>query len=357
MPDECLSSARSYSAASASTPCLVKMSNRPRSPASLSPRAALRSPFVMAPNCFILWLMAATNRLSPPTSVTRTLKFGADSWFERCTRPSCCTAFSADHGSSNISITRCLGARLLPLLPSVSISRRSACKDIPAEAASVMIAIRLVPSWKARRSCSLIRFALPPPRCTYSKCPASFCCSRFDRPLNSATCSGPPSALMSSSSGFPGNRNSRTFLWAASRSSERSRTKVIKPIPGKPGAVPNSCFRKASSISRGVQRHSSVSTVLSCSASSPSPCASTSFIAAEICASPVPHNEMTTFLSFVRAVRASSIVAGTFRAMRSVLKKRCASPRSMPTRDFRHSISARSSSFSASQWKKSAAAS
>mmetsp|Transcript_2597 Transcript_2597/g.5662 ORF Transcript_2597/g.5662 Transcript_2597/m.5662 type:complete len:262 (-) Transcript_2597:2243-3028(-) len=200
-----LKKACSYSISKASAPCFVKTSKLPRSPASLSPNAALRSPFVMAPNCFILRLTAATKRLSPPTSVTRTLNWGAESWFERCTRPSCCTAFSADQGNSMMSMSRCRGA--LPSCPppaSCSVSRRSACKEMPAEAASVMMATRLRPSWKALRSWSLMRLAPVEDLCTYSHRPPSFCSMRFMRPDSSATRSGPPKRVMSSSKGFPG---------------------------------------------------------------------------------------------------------------------------------------------------------
>ena len=58
----------------------------------------------------------------------------------------------------------------------------------------MMIATRLVPSRKARRSCSLIRFAVLLPRDTYSNWPASLHWKRFERPLNSATIFGPPKA-------------------------------------------------------------------------------------------------------------------------------------------------------------------
>mmetsp|Transcript_95315 Transcript_95315/g.169219 ORF Transcript_95315/g.169219 Transcript_95315/m.169219 type:complete len:260 (+) Transcript_95315:1850-2629(+) len=180
---------------------------------SPSPSAACLSPLVMAPSCCIRRETAATKRCSPPTSVTSKRKEGAYNWLLRCTRPNCCTAFSADQGSSRISMTRFRADRLS--LPSPALL--SACSEMPALAASVMIATRFSPCWNA---CCSLRFTWSqrsPSLARFSRhaglLPEAFA-SRNLRPESSATFSCPPSCRRSWSRGLSG----RTRSWILAKS-------------------------------------------------------------------------------------------------------------------------------------------
>ena len=106
---------------------------------------ARRSPWVRAPSDCSRLTTAAQKRRSPPSGDTNSLYSGADAWFARWDRPICCSVLSADHGSSSVMWTR----RLLFLTRACC----SACKDIPDDAASEMIAISFSPRWNSSRSC------------------------------------------------------------------------------------------------------------------------------------------------------------------------------------------------------------
>lgn len=64
---------------------------------------------------------------------------GAQTWFARCVLPSCCTVLSADHPSSSVMCA----------LRSWLSTLRSACREMPVEAASEMMQTRFWPDWKA----------------------------------------------------------------------------------------------------------------------------------------------------------------------------------------------------------------
>mmetsp|Transcript_30996 Transcript_30996/g.67541 ORF Transcript_30996/g.67541 Transcript_30996/m.67541 type:complete len:282 (-) Transcript_30996:1127-1972(-) len=129
-------------------------SMRPKPKASPPvPSPAWRSPRVMAPRLRRRRVTAETKRASPARSVTTHVKLGGVTWLERCTRPSCCTALSAAQGSSRQIIRR--GSGLDP----ARCSRRSLCSEMPAEAASVMMANCFCPFWKARCSATFTESA------------------------------------------------------------------------------------------------------------------------------------------------------------------------------------------------------
>mmetsp|Transcript_28531 Transcript_28531/g.82262 ORF Transcript_28531/g.82262 Transcript_28531/m.82262 type:complete len:240 (-) Transcript_28531:553-1272(-) len=130
----------------AAPPFLVCMSNSASVASSASLMVHRRSPRVSAPSIFMRRAIVEVNLISPPISVTTRWNSGLCSWLDRWHRPNCCTALSADQGSSNVYMTR---GRLLP-------ARLSACSEIPALAASVMIAMRFSPSWNNCRSLLLM---------------------------------------------------------------------------------------------------------------------------------------------------------------------------------------------------------
>jgi hypothetical protein len=74
--------------------------------------------------------------------VTTSLYSGADTWLLRWLRPSCWMALSALQGSSMVMWTR------RRLLGAVAL----ACREMPVEAASLMMATSLDPDMKASRS-------------------------------------------------------------------------------------------------------------------------------------------------------------------------------------------------------------
>mmetsp|Transcript_73901 Transcript_73901/g.186236 ORF Transcript_73901/g.186236 Transcript_73901/m.186236 type:complete len:280 (-) Transcript_73901:65-904(-) len=106
------------------------------------PKPAWRSPRVIAPNCRKRRVTAEMKRASPPKSLTTHVKAGGCSWLERCIRPIICTALSAAQGNSRLTMR--LGRGAAP--PGCrEASRRSLCKEMPAEAASVMMATNFWP--------------------------------------------------------------------------------------------------------------------------------------------------------------------------------------------------------------------
>lgn len=107
------------------------------------PLAARRSPRVSAPSDCSLRATAAAKRLSPPTSVVTSLYIGADVWLLRCERPSCWMALSALQGSSMVMCTR---RRPLP-------APRTACSEMPVDAASLMMATSFLPAMNRSFSC------------------------------------------------------------------------------------------------------------------------------------------------------------------------------------------------------------
>ena len=112
-------------------------------PKPLAPTVALLSPCVSAPSDSNLRATAEANRFSPPTEEMRNLYSGAEDWFDRCVRPSCWMALSADQGNSSVMWTR---RRWFATL-------LSACNEIPADAASEIIATCFSPPLKACFSC------------------------------------------------------------------------------------------------------------------------------------------------------------------------------------------------------------
>ena len=75
-------------------------------PKPLAPTVALLSPCVSAPSDSKRRATAEANRFSPPTEEMRNLYSGALLWFDRCVRPSCWIALSADQGNSSVMWTR-----------------------------------------------------------------------------------------------------------------------------------------------------------------------------------------------------------------------------------------------------------
>mmetsp|Transcript_33641 Transcript_33641/g.101572 ORF Transcript_33641/g.101572 Transcript_33641/m.101572 type:complete len:282 (-) Transcript_33641:211-1056(-) len=130
------------SCASALRPHFVSKLNAV-SPRPLAPTVPRRSPCVSAPSDSSLRATADAKRRSPPTDEMRNLYSGADDWFDRCDRPNCWIALSADHGSSSVMCTR---RRWFP-------TTRLACNEIPADAASEMMATNFRPSLNAFFSC------------------------------------------------------------------------------------------------------------------------------------------------------------------------------------------------------------
>mmetsp|Transcript_42121 Transcript_42121/g.80583 ORF Transcript_42121/g.80583 Transcript_42121/m.80583 type:complete len:388 (+) Transcript_42121:1225-2388(+) len=174
-------------------PYLLSTSNSFRSTPAPSAR---RSPLSRAPRDWRRLAAALANRRSPPTGVTRMRYTGADTWLLRWERPNCWMALSADHGSSNVmcSRRRWFAARL------------SACKLMPVDAASEIIATNLSPFWKLSLSFMLTSFSgIPGQRRTYSTLPSSPCIWWRIRPVISATQSLPPHSSVKWSMGFGGN--------------------------------------------------------------------------------------------------------------------------------------------------------
>mmetsp|Transcript_79161 Transcript_79161/g.191468 ORF Transcript_79161/g.191468 Transcript_79161/m.191468 type:complete len:316 (+) Transcript_79161:1317-2264(+) len=197
------------SSAIASRPHRVSTSNSDRSEAS----AARRSPRVSAPRACSRLATVDANRRSPPHAVIMRTYCGPWIWLERCVRPHCWMAWSALHGSSSVMCTR--RRRFC--------TRRSACSEMPEEAASEMMATSFSPAMKADFSCRLMRSIAtsrpvaasvwPLLRLTYSVCPVSALRnSRPLRPVSSATMSEPPSSWMSVSSGLSGRSSRSSFL-------------------------------------------------------------------------------------------------------------------------------------------------
>mmetsp|Transcript_21340 Transcript_21340/g.62938 ORF Transcript_21340/g.62938 Transcript_21340/m.62938 type:complete len:256 (-) Transcript_21340:1011-1778(-) len=133
----------SMSSSYAFLPHLVSTSNIERSDAS----AARRSPLVMAPSCCSRLATVDAKRRSPPQAVMNSWYSGPWIWLERCVRPHCWMHWSADHGSSSVMCSRLR----------VFGTRRSACSEMPDEAASEMMATSLRPSMKAFFSARLMR--------------------------------------------------------------------------------------------------------------------------------------------------------------------------------------------------------
>mmetsp|Transcript_39390 Transcript_39390/g.61397 ORF Transcript_39390/g.61397 Transcript_39390/m.61397 type:complete len:346 (+) Transcript_39390:1707-2744(+) len=197
------------------------MSKLPKPNTSLeAPRPEWRSPRVIAPSCRSRRVTADMKRASAPRSVTTQTKDGGKSWLERCTRPNCCTALSAAQGNSRHTMRR---GRDCP-------SRLSLCREIPAEAASVMIATNFLPLWKARCSeiftestitsndsddfvRSLLRASIAHLRRGSTRTsPVSGSRHRLvDRPDISATWLGPPNRSIKSSRGLGGSRIALTL--------------------------------------------------------------------------------------------------------------------------------------------------
>ena len=113
------------------------------SPRPLAPTVARRSPWVSAPKDSRRRATAQAKRFSPPTLEMRNLYSGAEDWFDRWDRPSCWMALSADQGSSSV---RCTRRRWFGM-------RRSAWSEMPADAASEMMATSFSPSQKHFFSC------------------------------------------------------------------------------------------------------------------------------------------------------------------------------------------------------------
>mmetsp|Transcript_75890 Transcript_75890/g.199037 ORF Transcript_75890/g.199037 Transcript_75890/m.199037 type:complete len:410 (-) Transcript_75890:536-1765(-) len=287
-------------------------SMRPKPKASPPvPSPALRSPRVMAPRLRKRRVTADTKRASPARSVTTQVKLGGTNWLERCTRPSCCTALSAAQGSSRQIIRR--GRTLTP----ARCSRRSLCSEMPAEAASVMMAKCFCPRWKARCSAMFTESApVPFGLVRGSRRTSPVRRSRqdlCDRPDISATASGPPSWSMSSSSGFGGSCSSFSrCLSPASDSAAHSSLSPRRFLVGM--CLSRNCSRVSSGPERNPSAHSS--------ASAP-PAAALFFCFLTITDSLVVHKENTTHSPLATAARPSATACGTFAATIRPLKKRC----------------------------------
>ena len=129
--------------------------------------AARRSPRIRAPRDCRRLATADAKRRSPPIDVMSSLNSGALVWFERWLLPICCTAWSAAQGSCKVMCTR---LRWLA-------TRRSACREMPALAASEMMATSFLPSWKFLRSSMFnvsSSLSLSCKRRTYSHLPRLF---------------------------------------------------------------------------------------------------------------------------------------------------------------------------------------
>mmetsp|Transcript_7569 Transcript_7569/g.23809 ORF Transcript_7569/g.23809 Transcript_7569/m.23809 type:complete len:295 (+) Transcript_7569:1373-2257(+) len=131
------------SCASALRPHFVSKLNAV-SPRPLAPTVPRRSPCVSAPSDSSLRATADAKRRSPPTDEMRNLYSGAEAWFDRCDRPNCWIALSADHGSSSVMCTR---RRRF-----VTRAWFSAWSEIPDDAASEIIATSFRPLWNSSRS-------------------------------------------------------------------------------------------------------------------------------------------------------------------------------------------------------------
>merc|ERR1719186_7016 len=95
----------------------------------------LLSPCVRAPKLSNLLATMLANLFSPCSAEMTKTYLGAVAWLERCVRPNCWMAESADQGSSMVMWTLLLW--LATLL--------SACREMPVLAASEMIATFLIP--------------------------------------------------------------------------------------------------------------------------------------------------------------------------------------------------------------------
>mmetsp|Transcript_43963 Transcript_43963/g.133152 ORF Transcript_43963/g.133152 Transcript_43963/m.133152 type:complete len:432 (+) Transcript_43963:633-1928(+) len=260
-------------------PLMRSILPKPKASPEVPPSPACRSPRVIAPSCRRRRVTAETKRASPPRSLTRHVKAGGCIWLDRWTRPSCCTALSAAQGNSRLSIR--LGRGAAP----PATSRRSLCSEMPADAASVMMATIFCPLWNARFSATFTESTTasspeaPAPAPPLSLCRAERLrgCDltspvagsrtwRWARPDISATASGPPSRSVSSSMGLGG--------------SCRLRTRALKPliastahVIGDPdGSAVGKCLSKnCSTVSSGPDAKPSTAWPPPTLASSPSP--------------------------------------------------------------------------------------
>mmetsp|Transcript_82059 Transcript_82059/g.232354 ORF Transcript_82059/g.232354 Transcript_82059/m.232354 type:complete len:357 (-) Transcript_82059:612-1682(-) len=205
-------------------------------------------------------------------------------------------------------------------------SRRSLCKEMPADAASVITAKSFCPHWNARCSAtftesSITPMAPAPPWDGAAPRPARRDSVRTSpvfgsrqhlwvRPDISATALGPPSRSISSSSGFGGNCRalSRT-LAAATACAAQSIFLPAESVVGK------KLLRSWSTINSGPDakpsRHWSAVAVLS---------APRALLMTD---SFVVQSEKTTASPFSAASKAISMARGTLAATMSPLKKRC----------------------------------
>mmetsp|Transcript_77997 Transcript_77997/g.220525 ORF Transcript_77997/g.220525 Transcript_77997/m.220525 type:complete len:222 (+) Transcript_77997:1032-1697(+) len=184
----------------------------------------------------------------------------------------------------------------------------SACRLMPALAASVIIAMRFSPNWNAFCSSRLA----PSPRSSKWMVPLAPATGRWRRPVSSATCRGPPSLVMSSSRGFGGS----------SRAESRSRSRASR------GAALRSPPSAAFSTS-GSKTFASIRMATSCGAEAKEVAVSlvpSRSSRALVTDSPVDHMATTTASPLSLALSARATTCWTFAPTSNCRKNCCWQP-------------------------------
>mmetsp|Transcript_41406 Transcript_41406/g.114108 ORF Transcript_41406/g.114108 Transcript_41406/m.114108 type:complete len:225 (-) Transcript_41406:746-1420(-) len=202
---------------------------------------------------------------------------------------------------------------------------------MPALAASVMIATRFRPSWKARCSVIFVRSAaarVGPARSSRSMLPEAVATRRRERPVSSATFSGPPNSANNVSKGFAGN-----FAFFSVSRRLLKRASPFVPFANGSNAC---CNRRSTMTSSPHTKLSKLSAVARRTAAALTTAAAPPLMAplfavpcntperrASVCASPVDHMEMTTCSPRIKASSAIFTARSTLRHTSSWRKKRC----------------------------------